>query len=130
MQNWTLGIALFGAIVGTASLTWNVVQFLLAGARPKAHLVVGAMSPGSGLVTGAPSTTIFETFARLMKEGYTQRVIGVKVVNHGRAPTRAQSWSVKCLESGGSFTPIGDSIGPQLPYDLAPQTNETWAVDF
>lgn len=130
MQIATLVIAVFGAIVGTASLTWNVVQFLLAGPRPKAHLIVGAVTPGQHLVTGPASAAIFETFDRLAKEGYTQRVIGVKVVNHGRAPTRVQRWSVKCAQSGISVTPIGDTIGPTLPYDLAPQTSETWVVDF
>ena len=130
MQNWTFGIALLGAIVGTASLTWNVVQFLLAGPRPKAHLIVGAVSPGRNLVSGPPSAAIFETFARLATEGYTQRVIGVKVVNHGRAPTRVQRWSVKCMKSGIALAPMADAIGPKLPYDLAPQANETWVVDF
>jgi hypothetical protein len=47
MQAWTLGIALFGAVVAVASLSWNIVQFLLGGARPKSHLVVGAIMAGA-----------------------------------------------------------------------------------
>ena len=34
------------------------------------------------------------------------------------------------MKSGMSYTPIGDSIGPTLPYDLAAQANETWVVDL
>jgi hypothetical protein len=94
MQGWTLGIAVFGAVVATASLTWNVVQFLLGGARPKAHLVVGALSPSGGLIAGPPSDNAFRTVARLAKEGYPRPVIGVKVINHGPSVTRSAQ---RCL---------------------------------
>jgi hypothetical protein len=130
MQGWTLGIAVFGAVVATASLTWNVVQFLLGGARPKAHLVVGALSPSGGLIAGPPSDNAFRTVARLAKEGYPRPVIGVKVINHGRAPARVQKWSLKCMAAGVAYTPIGDSIGPTLPHDLPAQASETWVVDL
>lgn len=95
MQSWTLGIALFGAVVAITSLSWNIVQFLLGGARPKSHLVVGAiMAGGRGLVTW-PLDGDGAAQRNLVAQGYVSRqVVGVKVVSHGRPPVRVQRWSV------------------------------------
>jgi hypothetical protein len=130
MEGWALAIAIFSTVIATASLTWNVVQFLLGGARPRAQLIVGALSDGGGLVSGQPSEGLFRTLARLTGESYTHPVIGVKVINCGRAPARVQNWSVKCIDAGVALTPVGDSIGPELPHDLPAGANETWVVDL
>ena len=55
MQLATLIVALLGLVVASVSLTWNVVQFLLGGSRPKIHLVVGALAPG-GLIAMEPGS--------------------------------------------------------------------------
>lgn len=131
MHSWTLAIAVFGTVVATASLTWNVVQFLLGGAWPKAQLILGMMSSGGGLVSGPPGTDPFGSLARLAEQGYTLPVIGVKVVNYGRAPVRVERWSVKCMNADIALLPPRDeSIGPELPHDLPAGANGTWVIDL
>lgn len=57
--------------------------------------------------------------ARLAHEGFTRPVIGVKVVNHGRAPAWVERWVLKCHGGFGlSYTPVTDSYGSDLPQDL------------
>ena len=87
-----LGILGFG--VGVASLTWNIVSFLWQGARPKLTPIVGFRSTG-GLVWNDASRDVRESLAsaaRQMPPG--PLVIGVKVVNAGRAPFHVAEWAL------------------------------------
>jgi hypothetical protein len=45
LQLATLIVAVLGLVVASVSLTWNIVQFLLGGSRPKIYLVVGRARP-------------------------------------------------------------------------------------
>ena len=67
----------------------------------------------------------------LAAQGYVSRqVVGVKVVNHGRSPMRVQRWSVIGVGTDLTYTPIEDSVGPNLPEDLPAGANGTWFVDL
>ena len=130
MQVATFVIAVLGLAVATSSLTWNVVQFLLAGSRPEVQLIVGALAPG-GMVVGEPGPHIEGTLRRFAADnGYDRRVIGVRVINYGRTAARVQSWGIKLKTAGVSFKPLDDSIGPELPHVLEPGAQETWVVDI
>jgi hypothetical protein len=64
-------------------------------------------------------------------EGYTERVIGVKVVNHGRAVATVQRWSIKTSDrSGTSITPLRETIGPDLPHALGAGEQAIWVMDL
>jgi len=62
--------------------------------------------------------------------GYSERVIGVRVINRGRAPTTVQKWEIKTNDrSGASLNPLRESIGPTLPHVHA-GAQETWVTDL
>jgi len=128
MSSMTLSI--ISLVVAGASFTWNVSQFVLGGARPRAELVVGAVAMG-GLVYWSPKDDPIGQLARLASQGEDPKpVIGVRVINHGRAPTRIERWSIAGIGAGVSLTPLTDQYGPQLPHDLAPGANAVWVTDI
>ncbi len=92
----------------------------------------GAMSAyQGGMATGSPSEDVPVPLEQLRHQGFDRPVIGVKVVNRGRAPTRVERWSVQVKGDGGtSLTPIGNLVGPPLPYDLPPGSSATWVTDL
>jgi hypothetical protein len=131
LQLATLIVAILALVVASASLTWNVVQFLLGGSRPTALLVVGALAPGGMVTMEAGSDTAKELDRLAATDGYNQGVIGVRVINRGRAPTTVQRWEIKTDDpSGISLNPLGESIGPPLPHVLAAGAQETWVTDL
>jgi hypothetical protein len=48
------------------------------------------------------------------------------VTNVGRAPVRIDRYGVQLVEGGMSFLPVGDALGPKLPFRLPPGETETW----
>ena len=125
-----LTVSIISLIVSAGSLGWNVSQFLLGGARPKAQTLAGARV-ASGLVTWSPSDDHVQHMRILAAQGMGPvPVIAVRVVNYGRAPMRVMRWSVNGIGGGATATPLGESIGPSLPHDLPAGSSEIWAVDL
>lgn len=129
---WALIVSIFSLVVAASSASWNVAQFLLAGARPRAQFVVGAITGnGTGLVTWPVEGDGVEQVRRLAAQGMApQPVVGVKVINYGRSPVRVERWGIIDDGSGTTYTPIKDSIGPDLPHDLPAGASATWVVDM
>ncbi|NMI00866.1 hypothetical protein [Pseudonocardia acidicola] len=126
-------LALISLVVAVAALTWNVVQFLLTGSRPRVLLLVGAITGnGTGLVTWPPSKGGASNIRHLAEQGMKPTpALAVKVVNHGRAPLRVERWSVKEEPSGIKYTPLaGGFVGPELPHDLPAGANAIFALDM
>ena len=79
-------LAVIGTVVGAVSLTWTIAAFLLQGARPKLTPIIGIRSAG-GLIHNDASRDVRESLAHAAEQMPPgPLVIGVKVVNAGRAP--------------------------------------------
>jgi hypothetical protein len=119
IATFALGVLGFGT--GVASLTWNVVAFLLQGARPKLTPVIG-LHYGGGLITSDATRDVRES----LRSAVTQLppgelVIGVKVVNAGRATFHVGGWAIRTDPGGVSFVPVDNPIGcPDIPCDIPP----------
>lgn len=130
MQVATLVIAILGVIMSALSLGWQGAAFVLSGGRVSAELRVGALhATRSGLVHGAPSAATAGWADHHGKQGYVHPVIAVLVRNRGRLPVTVTQWGV--VGSGGlSYRPLGNSVGPALPYRLEAGSSELWAVEL
>jgi hypothetical protein len=99
----------------------------MSGGRVKVELRVGGMNP-AGYMTSNISALKPAWFAQLAENGFMQPIIAVQVTNHGRLSVYVSRWGIET--EGGTFTPLGDSIGPKLPYKLEAQQEVTWAMDL
>jgi hypothetical protein len=126
----TFVIAVLALVLAALGLGWQVLTHFLTGGRVKAELLVGATNgAATGMVT-APATQdrVTQDWVReLAEQGYVRPVFAVRVRNIGRLPVTVAGWSIT-TSRGISFTPLGESIGPQLPHRLEAGTSETWAV--
>ena len=116
-------------LVAGLSLGWQIAQWLLSAGRPKATLLHGLVD-GSDVYDG-PVTKKRAGFNldQLRRQGIDGTpVIGVKVVNHGRASVTVDRISVHHHGGGMAYTPVGQLIGPELPYRLEAGTNASWYV--
>jgi hypothetical protein len=57
------GLAAFGSVVATASLTWQVATFKLSGSRIKTTLKIGALGGG-----GAMTARVVGDWARTLRQ--------------------------------------------------------------
>jgi len=123
---FVLGLLGFG--VAVSSLTWQVYTFLMQGARPKLTPVVG-YHYGGGLLTNDATRDIRESLrsatAQFPPGG--QYVVGVNVVNAGRAPFHVAKWAIRVDPAGTSFVSVDDPPGcPSVPHDIAPGADATF----
>ncbi|GAA3531342.1 hypothetical protein GCM10022419_008070 [Nonomuraea rosea] len=129
MQTVTLVIAIFGAVLGTASFTWQVTTFLLSGARTKTELLIGALGRG-GIATGPIDSMTPDNLTRLVEQGFTTPVIAVRARNIGRLPVTVTGISLPSSLKGMSLSVPGGMVGPDLPHRLEVGDTETWAIDL
>lgn len=107
-------LAVLGFAVGVSSLTWQVYTFLMQGARPKLTPVIG-LHYGSGLVTNDATREVRQSIrsaAEQLPPGAL--IIGVKIVNAGRAPFHVAGWALRSDPAGMSFVPWTIRLGAQL----------------
>lgn len=128
-------LGIIGTVLAAASLTWQIVAFLLQGARPKLTPVVGVLSAG-GLVSGPAARDVTDSLRRAIEQFPSgPLVIGVKVVNAGRAPFHVAGWAVRSEPSTISFVPgpddqVGTAEKAQDCYSYRePQTSAVWRVN-
>lgn len=113
--------------VAALSLGWQIAVWSLDGRRVRLSLTHGAMGRGGAATGKVARDGRPADLDRVRAEGFTGReVIGVSVTNLGRAPVRVDRYSCELVHGGLSYTPIGDAIGPPLPFRLAPGETETW----
>ncbi len=127
-------LAAWGQVGGAvATFCAVIVALWLAGrerGRIKVKLKVGALAgSGRGLVSASPNNVDPDWLKDLAAQGFGRRVVAVEVINVGRQPVTVQKWSL-ASQRGASISPLGDSIGPGLPYRLEAGDSTTWAVDM
>lgn len=118
-------------LVAGLSLGWQVAQWLLSAARPKAKLMHGVVD-GSGAYVGPVGRSGARlNVQQLRPQGIAgPEVIGIQVTNHGRAPLVVERVTVHTRGGQMTFMPVGDLIGPTLPQTIEPGANQSWYTDL
>lgn len=114
-----LVLGIIATVLGVVSLGWQVSDRVRRGPRPKLTPLVGLLTP-DGLVTNDASADVREVLtaaeANLSAGPF---VIGVKVVNAGRAPFYADGWAVRADPGGTSLVPVEKPIGGnEVPQEI------------
>ncbi|GAA4726316.1 hypothetical protein GCM10023350_06310 [Nocardioides endophyticus] len=123
MTIFAVVLAILSLVVSAISLTWQVVQHNLSGARVKVELLLGAMR-GSQLVSGPFHTVRLEDLA---DQGFDSFVVVVRGRNRGRMPVDVTGFDV-AIDSGASFGFPGWNINPTLPHRLEPGSSATFCI--
>jgi hypothetical protein len=120
----TLIVAIIALVVSVSSLTWQIVLYLLGGARVRAVLRVGALGPG-GAVHGPVDERV--DFSQLAQQGYPEPVFAVQARNAGRLAVSVTKWDV-AFDNGASFFQPGwhPNNDRPLPYRLEPGDEAVW----
>jgi hypothetical protein len=124
MQTITLAIAAAGLALAALSLGWQAATFFLSGPRVRVELREGLRGP-QGVMIAPPSVYTEAGLAALEHQGYTEPVLAVMAVNHGRLPTTVNSWLIKFGNSVTYGNP-NDPRNPSLPHRLEPHTSVSW----
>lgn len=128
VQILTLVIAILGLTVATCSLTWNIVQFKLQGARAKVTAELGTVIEG-GLVHMPANTGAVKSIqtARSVNRG-SELMAGVSVINRGRPPLHVVSWAFKSLPGGASFAVPAEPGLSTTPTQIAPGNGDVFVA--
>ena len=119
-------LAIVGVFLSLVALGWQAVSFWLSGSRVSVEIRAGA-TDGVRAITMAGQPTESQT-ASLYKQGLTQKVLAVEVINSGRAPTSVMS--VDVLYPNGAVLTGSYLLGsPQLPCRMEAESERTWYVD-
>ncbi|GAA4717880.1 hypothetical protein APR04_003094 [Promicromonospora umidemergens] len=116
-----------GLLVASLSVGWQAFAWVYDGRRVRVALVHGLHSgrlAATGKVGGDRQPRRLD---QLASGGFAgEEVIGIAVTNVGRATVRIDKYGVALVRGGVSFHPLGNSIGPDLPFRLPPGETETW----
>ncbi|MFF7524919.1 hypothetical protein [Streptomyces pseudovenezuelae] len=127
----SLIISIIALCVATANLTWQLALYLLNGPRIQVRMAVGAYGRG-GLITVPVEKVadLNETFSSFERQGFSQLVLVVQAVNHGRLGVQLLDFGID-VPKGLSAKPVKDAITETpLPYVLEPHQEGTWAMPF
>jgi hypothetical protein len=116
-------LAVVGAVTGVASLAWNIASFFLQGARPQLTPIIGILDLRGGLASVDATRDVRESLASNAAElpPGSPLVVGVKVVNAGRAPFHVAGWALRTESGTTSFTSFETMPGSQaVGCDIAP----------
>ncbi|RZU16420.1 hypothetical protein EV645_3985 [Kribbella rubisoli] len=124
-------VAIVGLLVAGLSAGWQVATWFWSNGRPKARLMHGVVS-GAAAITGPVKRDGLPLELKSIREqGYDgTEVLGVQVVNHGRAQVTVTRYSIALAGTGMSYHLIGDAMGPPLPHRIQPGEAETWYADM
>jgi hypothetical protein len=122
------GLAAFGSVVATASLTWQVATFKLSGSRVKATLKVGGLNISGALTTPAKGDwrKMLRQFAQ---QGYGTACLAAEVTNVGRLGVDI----VRCtavFSNGMTFDPVSHLASPPRDTRLDHGQTKSWFVDL
>lgn len=125
----TLIIAILGFVIALVSCVWQIATWFWSTARPRATMMHGILvESGTGMAMTRPVGKNGEPYPveQMRRQGYNgPEIIGIQVVNHGRAPMSVTKFELK-HESGTSFVPIGEAIGPGFPHRIEPGASQSW----
>lgn len=126
-ESVALLIAALSLVLASLSLGWQIAQWLLSGGRPRATLMHGVwQGPGAYVGPVGKDGAGFD-LTPLRRQGIEgPPVLGIQVTNHGRAPVVVESVQLRPRGGVMRFVPVGERLGPDLPYTLEPGSNASW----
>ena len=122
------GLAAFGSVVATASLTWQVATFKLSGSRVKATLKIGGLG-ASGALTAPVGGDWPKMLRQFAQQGYGNSCLAAEVANVGRLGVDI----VRCtavFSNGMAFDPVAHPASPPRDTRLDHGQTKTWFVDL
>jgi hypothetical protein len=124
-------IAIVSLVIAGASASWQVAEYLLTGGRPRATLQHGTMDRGGAYLGEVKRDGRKLDISTVHAQGLGgKEVLAVEVVNHGRSQVTVAKYAL-CTEGGSlSYRPVGDTVGPELPFRLQAGESATWYVDM
>lgn len=122
-----LVLGIIGTVLATGTVVWEVAQYLLSGARPKLRPIIGTDYGGSTVPLDAASDVrpTLRQFEAQLDADPADRILGVTVVNKGRADLVVTSWSFRSEPTGAVFLPPTDPGCPELPCTIPPGGDAT-----
>ena len=124
-------IGCLGFLIAALALGWQIASWALDGRRVKVTLKHGAMGRGGSVVGPVLRSGDPRDLSSVRAEGFLgMEVLGITVANVGRMPVTVRRYSVHAVGAGFAFTPMGEAIGPDLPYRLEPGDSETWYAEM
>lgn len=126
-----LVLGILGSVLAALSLGWQVWSFRQQGARPTITPVVGIATPGGLAINDATRDVSDSLRSAAAQLPPGPLVIGVKVVNDGRAPFHVTGWAVRADPSTVSFVVLDNQIGgTTIPCDIAPGAEATFITEL
>src|SRR5258705_11618083 len=103
----------------------------MQGARPKLTPIVGMLTPG-GIVTNEATRDVRASLwnaAQQLQPG--PLIVGVKVVNAGRAPFHVAGWELRADPTGPSLKSVDvPPGGTAVPHDIPPGAEAMFITDM
>lgn len=122
----TTVIAVAGLVLAVAALVWQTWSFRVSGSRVSVTIREGLIdAPGTQAVT-APDGATPSHLQSMRRQGFTNQVLAVEVMNSGRSPTNVKSVSVR-YENGAAFTLT--RVQPSMPFRLDAESDQTRYYD-
>lgn len=113
MDTATLSIALFGAVVATLSLGWQVAAWVLEGRRVRVTLRHGLMAHGRSATGAVGRDCKPQDLGILRAQGMDgPEVVAITVTNLGRSPVTISKYSVFLTKGGLSLNLFSEDRAP------------------
>lgn len=120
-------LAALSLLIAALSAGWQIYAWMLDGRRVRLTLVHGLFGRAGAATGRVGRDRLPKDVTQVRRDGFDGlEVIGVSVTNVGRAPVRIDGYGVELVKGAMSFLPVGDAIGPDLPFRLPPGETETW----
>lgn len=124
-------LGLVAIVLAVMSLGWQLISYRHQRPYPKLRPVIGRLTP-DGLVTNDASSDVRESLAAAGDQlEDIPLIIGVRVVNAGRAPFRVAGWAVRTDPDGTSLVPVEKPVASaDVPHEIAPQGSAVFLTEF
>lgn len=126
-----LVLGVVATVLAVISLGWQLVGYRQQRPRPKLKPVVGRLTT-DGLVTNDASSDVREALAAVADQlEDVPLIVGVKVVNAGRAPFRVAGWAIRTDPDGTSLVPVEKPVaGADVPHEIPPQGSAVFLTEL
>jgi hypothetical protein len=115
-------LGIVATVLAASALTWNIVSFLLQGARPRLTPVVGVLAPDAGHLLSPATGIMSDTLRQTIEQFDGPLVVGVQVANAGRVPFHVAGWGIRPESANHTFVPARNELGipTNTTCDIAP----------
>lgn len=123
-------LGLVATVLAVVSLAWQMLTRAQQSARPRLTPVFGLLT-ADGLITTDTSCDVRESLLRAADKFEDGPIVGVKVMNAGRAPLHVAGWAMRSEPNGASLIPVdGPKLGNEVPCDIAPGESAIFATEL